>query len=308
MLAPIVIYTYNRIEHLKKTVNSLKENFLASESILIIISDGCSRETDEISINKIREYIETISGFKEVIKEYRQTNYGPIGSAMEAERRLINQYGKLIVLEDDNICSKNFLDFMNQGLNHFENDSSVFSISGYCPPVGNNLVTKSSYYRYYWNLSWGFGIWKRKYNQLMDLNNDFDFLIKTGTVNKLNSLGGQYIVDALKRDIKYKSDFPDAWVCAKMTYFGYSSIVPVISKVLNIGSDGSGHHKSTLQNKFFVSLDQTNTRDFDFNIKPENNEIFNKRMISFYSGSIFGRVARYFGIYHYVLEIKKIIS
>ena len=313
MYAPIVIYTYNRIEHLKRTVNSLKKNFLAKDSTLIIISDGCGRLADEQSIIDIRNYINSINGFKEVIAEFRESNYGAIKSILEAEMRLVNLYGKIISMEDDNVCSLNFLDFMNQALDYFKDDSTIFSISGYCPPVfkkSNEIITSSDYFINHWNLSWGYGIWREKYNKLYEFDNNYKLLQQNGVISKINRLGGRYIVDALRRDIKYNSDFPDAWLCAKMTYFGYSSIVPSISKVNNIGSDGSGHHKGTLASKFDVVLDDGVKRFFDFDNKPilEINAYFIKQMVKFYNGSIPGRIARYFRVYHYVLIFKKMIN
>lgn len=313
MLAPIVIYTYNRINHLKKTVDSLKNNYLAKDSILIIVSDGCGRLGDEQSIIDIRNYINSIDGFKEVIREFREINLGSPGSIFEAEKRLVNKYSRIISMEDDNLCSKNFLDYMNQALSYYENESSIFSISGYCPPVLEGdlkLKEASDYYIYNWNLSWGYGIWKDKYNKLIEFEDDFNFFKKNNIFKKINSLGGRYISDSVYRDYKHDSVFPDAWLCAKMTYFGYNSIVPSISKVNNIGSDGSGHHKGTLAKKFDVVLDEGEKRIFDFSKKPnkEYNDYFIKQMIKFYNGSLLGRIARYFRVYHYALILKQIFN
>lgn len=311
MLAPIVIYTYNRIEHLKKTVDSLKENHLAKESTVIIVSDGCGRIGDETSIIDIRNYISSITGFKDLIAEFRDVNLGAIGSILEAEKRLVNKYGKIISMEDDNVCSRNFLDFMNQALDHYEEDETVFSVSGYCPPVleeNEELKNSSDYYKYYWNLSWGYGLWKDKYNKIYGLANNYSILKKSGTIKLMNSLGGYYIVDAIRRDIKYNADFPDAWLGAKMTHYGYNSIIPSISKVNNIGSDGSGHHKGLLASKFEVILDNGLKRNFNFNKKPINNELFIKYMLKFYNGSFLGRWARHLRIYHQVLKLKRLIN
>lgn len=311
MLAPVVIYTYNRIEHLKKTVDSLINNYLAKEVILIIVSDGCGRIGDEQSIIDIRNYINSITGFKEVIGEFRETNLGAIGSVLEAEKRLVNKYGKIISMEDDNVCSRNFLDYMNQALDYYEKDEKIFSVCGYSPPVlENNLKLKrnSDYYSYYWNLSWGYGIWKEKYNRIYNLENDYQLLKREGVTKKIRNLGGMYLLDAIKRDYKYNADFPDAWLGAKMTFFNYHSIIPSFSKVKNIGSDGSGHHKGILGDKFDVVLDDGLKREFDFKTEPENNSKFIAEMLKFYNGKLLGRISRYLGIYHYVLLLKKSIN
>jgi hypothetical protein len=131
---------------------------------------------------------------------------------------------------------------MNQALEYYKNDDKIFSISGYCPPVleiKEELKQNSDYYLYHWNLSWGYGIWKEKYNKLIEFEDNFCFFKQNKIFNKINSLGGMYISDAIYRDHMHNGVFPDAWLCAKMTYFGYNSIVPSISKVNNIGSASS---------------------------------------------------------------------
>lgn len=311
MLAPIVVYTYNRIDHLKKTVDSLRENYLAKESILIIVSDGCGRPGDEQSVIEIRDFIRSIKGFNEVIGEFREANYGGIASILEAEKRLVNKYGRIISMEDDNVCSKNFIEYMNQALDHYENDNSIFSISGYCPPVlerNKELKEISDYYIYHWNLSWGYGIWKEKYNRLYELKNDYFYFKRHGVFQKINSLGGHYITDAILRDYKHNGNFPDAWLCAHMTYLEYKSVIPAISKVQNIGSDGSGQHKGTLADKFEVVLDDGFKREFDFSKVPSDNDYFIHQMVKFYNGSLLGRISRRLRIYHYVVVLKQFLN
>lgn len=39
-LAPIVLFVYNRLDHLKQTIGALKKNELAEESQLFIFSDA----------------------------------------------------------------------------------------------------------------------------------------------------------------------------------------------------------------------------------------------------------------------------
>ena len=72
MLAPIILFVYNRPKHTKKTVEALKKNVFASESVLYVFSDGAKEDATEEQKNKIREirnYIHTITGFKELIIE-----------------------------------------------------------------------------------------------------------------------------------------------------------------------------------------------------------------------------------------------
>ena len=66
-LAPIVLFVYNRLDLTKQTVEALQKNELANKSELFIFSDAAKTENIQFKVNRIREYIKKISGFKKVI-------------------------------------------------------------------------------------------------------------------------------------------------------------------------------------------------------------------------------------------------
>ena len=107
-LSPIILFVYNRPEHTKKTLESLKINELASESSLFIFSDGSKKEDDKKSVDEVRNYISTISGFKEINILLRENNLGFANSVISGVTEVIEKYGKVIVLEDDIVTSKYF--------------------------------------------------------------------------------------------------------------------------------------------------------------------------------------------------------
>ena len=51
-LSPIALFTYNRPDHTKKTVEALQQNKLSAESDLFIFSDG---PKENISENRYRK-------------------------------------------------------------------------------------------------------------------------------------------------------------------------------------------------------------------------------------------------------------
>ena len=63
-LAPIIVFTYNRLNNLKSCINSLKKNKLCGESKIYFFSDGPKNSSDTPKIKNIREYIRKIKGFK----------------------------------------------------------------------------------------------------------------------------------------------------------------------------------------------------------------------------------------------------
>ena len=65
-LAPIVLFVYNRVDHLKKTIISLKRNKLSKKSDLIIFSDNSKNKNDEKKVFEVRKYIHKLKGFKKI--------------------------------------------------------------------------------------------------------------------------------------------------------------------------------------------------------------------------------------------------
>ena len=99
--APIVISVYDRLEHLRRCVDSLKRNELASYSELYVISDAASKETDIPLIDAVRSYIRSIVGFKKVYPVFRKTNMGGNRSILTAFHDIFQIYDSFISLEDE---------------------------------------------------------------------------------------------------------------------------------------------------------------------------------------------------------------
>ena len=135
MLAPIVLFVYNRLDCLQRTINSLKKNRLSRETDLYIFSDGPKNEKDLIIINTVRNYLDTITGFRKIERNYSSVNKGLASSIIEGVTLIIKKYGKVIVVEDDLIVSSNFLDWMNQALVKFQFENNIFSVSGFSPQI-----------------------------------------------------------------------------------------------------------------------------------------------------------------------------
>ena len=111
-LAPIVLFVYNRLSHTQKTVTALKKNELSQESELIIFSDGAKNESDRIKVEEVRDYLKTINGFKNIFIHERKSNSGLANNIIQGVTDVVNQYGRIIVLEDDLVTSSFFLKYM----------------------------------------------------------------------------------------------------------------------------------------------------------------------------------------------------
>ncbi|WP_082409637.1 glycosyltransferase [Methylomonas koyamae] len=146
-LAPIVLFVYNRPWHTQKTVEALQNNELALESELIIYSDAPKYEDSKQAVLGVRSYIKSIIGFKKVTIIEREKNWGLAKSIIDGVTTVVNQYGKVIVLEDDLVTSQFFLKFMNEALNFYEGEAKVFHVSGYLYPINNEKLDSTFFFK-----------------------------------------------------------------------------------------------------------------------------------------------------------------
>ncbi len=160
--APVIIPTLNRIEHLKRCIESLKNNNFAIFTELYIALDYPPSDRYVEGYNRVRAYLEEgIEGFKEVHLIIRDKNYGPILNGRDLERIILEKYDRYIFTEDDNEFSPCFLEYMDTGLERYENDHDIIAIcadrttfSDY--DTSADLV-KATYFSAY-----GYGTWKSK--------------------------------------------------------------------------------------------------------------------------------------------------
>lgn len=156
--APIVMFTYCRLENTCETVEHLLRNEEAKKSDLIIYSDAPNNEKAFDGVRNTREYIHSISGFKSIKIIEREKNMGLANSIVDGVTSVVNQYGRVIVLEDDLSVSPYFLKYMNEGLDRYENRDDIVSIHGYIYPVKSKLpevfLIKGAD-------CWGWATWKR---------------------------------------------------------------------------------------------------------------------------------------------------
>ena len=117
-LAPLIICAFNRADVLKSTIASLQANELAAETNLYIFVDGprVNKEHEAEKVNKVVKIAESATGFKSVTVKTSAENKGLAKSITGAATELLNQYGRVIVVEDDLYCSKSFLRYMNNML------------------------------------------------------------------------------------------------------------------------------------------------------------------------------------------------
>ena len=192
--APIALFTYNRLKHTHRTVESLAVNEFATDTDLIIFSDGPKSSAPVNDIIAVREYLATIQGFKSVSIITHGNNLGLANSIISGVTDVLKRHERVIVIEDDMVTSPYFLRYMNESLDYYDSDDRVASIHGYVYPVKGlpeTLFLRGAD-------CWGWSTWRRGWS--------------------LFNPDGQYLLNELRRQNLARSfDFNGA--------FGYTSML-----------------------------------------------------------------------------------
>lgn len=244
-LAPIVLTVYNRYWHTEQTLKALRGNDLADQSILYVYSDGpkhlCSEE-DFNKIEQVRQLVRSENWCKEVHLIESPRNIGLVASFVKAISEVINQHGKVIVLEDDQITSRGFLKYLNEALELYKNDKEVMHISAYMYPA----KFKCKETTFFLNIQScpGWATWKRAwdlYNH--DATDHFQYFSQSKARRKKFDIEGHaYYFKQLERNAgPVNFSWAVRWYASCLRAGGYS-LFPVKSLVRNIGLDGTGEH------------------------------------------------------------------
>ena len=241
MPVPIALFVYSRPEHLMQTLHALEQNEMASDSDLYIFADGPKENSNSELLNrisKVRSLIRQKWNFKNIIIEEKDYNYGLANSIIEGVTKLVNEYGKVIVLEDDLITSQGFLKYMNEALDIYLNEQKVMQISGFQFPVNFPKKTPETFFLPL-TTSWGWATWKRAWD-LFDLNATGweELKIREDLRHKFNLDGAYPFYDMLQAQMEYKT--LDSWAIRWWwSVFKQNGLVlyPYLSFIENVGFD-----------------------------------------------------------------------
>ncbi len=301
-LAPIAIFTYNRYSHLKKTIEALQRNYLAKESEVFIFSDGAKSEIDMPEVQKVRDYISYVNGFKNVNIVLQNSNLGLAQSIITGVSEIINRYGSIIVLEDDLETSPFYLDYMNSALHNYSADN-IWSIAGYSPSIQIPESYTYETFLAFRNCSWGWATWKQNWNETDWNVKDFNEFFITKENRKRFEKGGNDLSIML---LKQMNNQINSW-SIRFNYAGYKHNLPTVyptnSFVRNIGVDGSGTNmKKSKKYQIHLSNHKIDMQQFS----PDNNIDFEiiSRFKSFYNTSIYRQTINWFKMKQAMYKIK----
>ncbi|MXV51657.1 glycosyltransferase [Pedobacter sp. HMF7647] len=240
--APVALFVYNRPDHTRRTIKFLQQNLLADETRLFIFSDGPKSQNDERSVAEVREIIDSVSGFKSVEIFKRKENAGLAESIIEGVSQLVQEYGQVIVFEDDLISSPYTLQYFNDSLKRYKDDEQVMHIGAYMYPLKAPNLPQTFFYRA--ATSWGWATWKRAWN---NFEPDVDKLMSKFDKEKINRFSIDGKMNFWKQMKEFKNGKNNSWAIrwyASIFLKNGLTLNPSKSLIQNIGHDGTGVHSN----------------------------------------------------------------
>jgi acetyltransferase-like isoleucine patch superfamily enzyme len=244
-LAPIVLFVHRRTEHAQRTLEALKANDLADQSVLYIYSD-CPRHLalpeDIAKVEEVRSVIRRERWCKQVHIIEAEHNKGLVASFVEGITNAVNRHGRVIVLEEDQVTSRGFLLFMNQALELYKDEPRVMHVSGYMFPA--SFQTKNTTFFLDVETCPGWGTWKRAWDLY---NHDADDHLRYYNASrqrrrKFDVEGRARFFPQLEKNAGGRQySWAVRWY-ASCSRVGGLSLFPARSLVKNIGCDDTGLH------------------------------------------------------------------
>jgi glycosyltransferase involved in cell wall biosynthesis len=244
-MAPVVVFGYNRPDHLRQTLEHLAQADGASDSDLWIFCDGPKPDGDPARTDAVRALAcdpVWVTCFASVQVRLSGENRGLATSIIGGVSSVIEGAGRVIVLEDDLLVAPDFLRFMNDCLDFYHNDQKVGSITGFSP-----LAKQPKHYAHDVmavprNCSHGWATWVDRWREVDWSARDATRLWRDKALRRRFNAAGNDRVDRLQRQLAGKIDSWSIRFGLWQTLSGRHTIYPVQNRVHNIGFDGSGVH------------------------------------------------------------------
>ena len=243
MAAPIALFVFRRPDKTRAALESLARCRGIDNSDLYIFCDGPRGANDDQAVAGVRAIVDAFDHPRKTVVISTE-NQGLARSIITGVTRLCDQYGRVIVVEDDLTVSSAFLEYMNTGLDTFADDSRVMQISGFT--FARNDASANLAARFLpVTTSWGWATWSRSWRDFDPNPQDTDALLSSSALRSRFDLGGLFgYYDMLERQ---KAGRIDSWAIRwYWSVFRREGLVlyPPTSLVRNDGLDSSGTHTS----------------------------------------------------------------
>jgi hypothetical protein len=261
MPTPIALFTYNRPYHTTQMLASLAACDRLDECEVFIYCDGVGKSEHAANVKATREVVREWVEHHPATTVERSENLGLAASIIQSVTELCQRFGRVIVVEDDLILAKSFLDYQLRALDHYAEDERVFQVVGFMFPVEDNpdpqvcLLPITS--------TWGWGTWKRAWDKL---ETNIETALATLTPPNAHSfdVNGAYPYTQMLKAHQQRGNSWGVMFWYSVWRQGGLGVFSRQSLVANIGMDGSGVNSGVSDKKAFAPMLGTIPSPIDF--------------------------------------------
>lgn len=245
-IAPIALFVFNRPSHTKKTLDALASNVFAQDSELYIFADGPKEEASDAMLQKmeeVRKLCQEETRFKKIYLKFQNQNIGLANSILNGVSEVLDKHETIIVLEDDIVTGKYFLEFMNKGLNKYKSVPEVMSLGGHSFEVDQTKMKNSSYFLPYITC-WGWATWKKDWLNFNPEVPDYEILKTNGRLSYRFDMNESYPYTRMLFD-QMETNKVDSW-CIRWYWNVFNkkglTLYPDAALIHNIGFGEESTH------------------------------------------------------------------
>lgn len=256
MKTPIVIFGFNRPHSIGRLIESIKTNPTYGEHEYFIFIDGHRTEEEKVKVDHVEEL-----AYKLTPNVFRaKSNKGLARSVIDGVTEIISKYRRVIVLEDDLVLMPGCLNYLEEALNVYENDSRIFSVCAYGLKIKRPKDYSGDVYLGVRSSSWGWATWKDRWMSVDWNVSDWQTLRSSKQRQKaLNRCGSDMF--GMLRD--YMEGRNNSWAirfCYSQHLQGRYSVHPFESLVANEGFGADATNCQQKYSRFKIRLHNDNTQ------------------------------------------------
>ena len=249
--APIVIFAFNRPDALQRLGDALRKCALFDESKIIVFVDGPRNEPERA---KVQAAIEVARSLTDDVRA-SASNRGLGPSIIAGVTDVINEYGRVIVLEDDLVPAPGMLMYLNQMLDRYADEPKVCSVCAYGLKIRRPEGYSGDVYFSPRSSSWGWATWRDRWEKIDWAVSDYESFRHNRRDRRSFNRGGSDMASMLDG---YMAGRNRSWAirfCYWQWRNGLLSVHPFRSLVDNEGFGAEATNCRQSYSRFRIDLD-----------------------------------------------------
>lgn len=253
MRTPIIIFGFNRPDAFSRMVDSLRANAGFDTHPIHVFIDGPRNDNDKPAIEEVIRLAHELTPNVET----SEINRGLGNSIIYGVSKIISQYRRAIILEDDLILMPGFLQYMENALDAYKDDNRIFSICGYGLKIKRPDNYVGDVYLCNRSSSWGWATWADRWKSVDWNVSDWDTLRLSPKLQRKFNRGGSDMYGMLKDYMEGRNKSWAIRFCYSQFRQGKYSVHPFQSLVANEGFGANATNCHQKYNRFKIELSET---------------------------------------------------